>query len=190
MISSDTHRQIRGRFSMERREGLVLKGIDEPVAAFLVVNERPHGFQLDRSGGVEGVETTTVGREIELRFLQERMWDVVEEGHWRVVTVVGDAGVGKSRLLLEFDSWLAESPQPVYWFRGRASHDRPEPRERAAARRGRQPVRDRGERHRRDRPRQARGRLRRRLGGDRRRPGDARAAPGWWGPGSTSTSAT
>jgi class 3 adenylate cyclase/tetratricopeptide (TPR) repeat protein len=122
LISSDTHRQIRGRFSMERREGLVLKGIDEPVVAYLVVNERPQAFQLDRSRGVEGVETTTVGREIEMRFLQERLWDVVEEGHWKLVTVVGEAGVGKSRLLLEFDSWLAESPQPVYWFRGRASH--------------------------------------------------------------------
>ncbi len=122
LISDDTHRQIRGRFSMERREGLVLKGIDEPVLAYLVVNERPHVYQLDRAGGVEGVETTTVGREIELRVLQERLWDVLEEGHWKVVTVVGDAGVGKSRLLLEFDSWLAESPQPVFWFRGRASH--------------------------------------------------------------------
>ena len=30
--------------------------------------------------------------------------------------------MGKSRLLLEFDSWLAESPQRVYWFRGRAAH--------------------------------------------------------------------
>jgi len=107
---------------MERREGLVLKGIDEPVVAFLVVNERPHVFQLDRSRGVEGVETTTVGREIELRFLQERMLDVVEESRWRVVTVVGDAGVGKSRLLLDFDSWLAERPERVYWFRGRVSH--------------------------------------------------------------------
>ncbi len=122
LISEDTHRQIRGRFSMERREGLILKGIDEPVVAYLVVNERPHVFQLDRSRGVEGIETTTVGREIEMRFLQERLWDVVEEGHWKLVTVVGEAGVGKSRLLLEFDSWLAESPQRVYWFRGRAAH--------------------------------------------------------------------
>ena len=48
LISEDTHRQIRGRFSMERREGLILKGIDEPVVAYLVVNERPHVFQLDR----------------------------------------------------------------------------------------------------------------------------------------------
>lgn len=122
LISADTHRQVRGRFSMERREGLVLKGIDEPVLAYLVVSERPHAFQLDRSRGVEGVETTTVGREIELRFLQERLWDVVEERRWRVVTVVGEAGVGKSRLLLDFDSWLAERSERVYWFRGRASH--------------------------------------------------------------------
>jgi len=122
LISADTHRQIRGRFSMQRREGLVLKGIEEPVDAYLVQSERPHGFQLDRARGVEGVETTTVGREIELRYLQERLWDVVEEGHWRLVTVVGDAGVGKSRLLLDFDSWLAERSEPVWWFRGRASH--------------------------------------------------------------------
>jgi class 3 adenylate cyclase/predicted ATPase len=122
LISADTHRQIRGRFSMQRREGLVLKGIEEPVDAYLVTSERPHGFQLDRSRGVEGVETTTVGREIELRYLQERLWDVVEEARWRVVTVVGDAGVGKSRLLLDFDSWLAERSEPVWWFRGRASH--------------------------------------------------------------------
>ena len=122
MVSADTHRLIRGRFSLDRRDGLVLKGIDEPVTGYLVLDERPHAFQLDRAGGVEGVETTTVGREIELRFLQERFWDVVEEGRWRVVSVVGDAGVGKSRLLLELDSWLAESPQRVFWFRGRAAH--------------------------------------------------------------------
>ncbi len=122
LVSAETRRQLRGRFSLERIGALVLKGFDEPVDAFLVVSERPRGYHLDRSGGVEGVETTTVGRESELRLLQDRLWDVVEEGRWRVVTVLGDAGVGKSRLLLDFDEWLAEQPQSVYWFRGRAAH--------------------------------------------------------------------
>ncbi len=67
------------------------------------------------------METSTVGREVELRFLQERMEDVLDEGRWRVVTVIGDAGVGKSRLLLDFDAWLGELQTRVYWFRGRAS---------------------------------------------------------------------
>ena len=40
---------------------------------------------------------------------------------WRLVTVIGDAGVGKSRLLFDFDAWLAERAESVWWFRGRAS---------------------------------------------------------------------
>ena len=121
LISGDTHRQVRGWFSVEPVRGLVLKGIDDPVDAYLVVSERPHGFRLDRAGGVEGVNTATVGRELELRTLQERLLDVIEDSQWCVVTMLGDAGVGKSRLLLDFDSWLEERPEPVWWFRGRAS---------------------------------------------------------------------
>jgi class 3 adenylate cyclase/tetratricopeptide (TPR) repeat protein len=121
LISDATHRQVRGRFSMEPMPGLVLKGIDEPVDGFLVLSERPHGFRLDQARGVEGVDTTTVGRAAELRALQDHLWDVVEDERWRVATVVGDAGVGKSRLLLDFDSWLGERSEPVRWFRGRAS---------------------------------------------------------------------
>jgi class 3 adenylate cyclase/tetratricopeptide (TPR) repeat protein len=122
LISADTHRQVRGWFSVERQEALALKGIDGPVTTYLVRSERPRGFRLDRAGGVEGVEASTVGRDPELRALQERMWDVVEESRWQVITVVGDAGVGKSRLLLDFDRWLGERPDDVWWFRGRASH--------------------------------------------------------------------
>ena len=121
LISRDTYRHVRGSFGFQPVEGLVLKGIPEPVDAYVVVGERPEGFRLDAARGIEGVETATIGRDIELRHLQDRFWDVVEERHWRVVTVMGDAGVGKSRLLLEFDRWLAELPDTVWWFRGRAS---------------------------------------------------------------------
>ncbi len=120
LISTETHRQVRGWFSFEESAALTLKGIDEPVEAFVVRRERPQGFHLDRAGGIEGVEAPTVGRDIQLRFLQERLWDVEEDRQWRVVTIVGDAGLGKSRLLRDFDAWLAERPDAVWWFRGRA----------------------------------------------------------------------
>ncbi|HEX6888267.1 MAG TPA: adenylate/guanylate cyclase domain-containing protein, partial [Candidatus Nanopelagicales bacterium] len=121
LISRDTHRHVRGRFSFSEVEPLQLKGIAEPVRAHLVGTERPAGYRLDEARGVEGVETRTIGREASLRQLQDRFWDVADEGRWQVVTVVGDAGVGKSRLLLELDRWLAEIDQPLYWFRGRAA---------------------------------------------------------------------
>jgi class 3 adenylate cyclase/tetratricopeptide (TPR) repeat protein len=121
LISVDTCRQLRGRFNVERQEPLQLKGIADPVDSYLLLSERPRGFQFDPAGGVEGVPTPTVGREIELQTLSEWLFDVVEEQRWRVVTLVGDAGVGKSRLLADFETWLADRPEPVYWFRGRAS---------------------------------------------------------------------
>jgi class 3 adenylate cyclase/tetratricopeptide (TPR) repeat protein len=121
LISTDTFRHVRGVFGVEPVEGLALKGIAQPVNAYLVVSERPQGFRLDGPRGVEGVETRTVGREVELQRLQNIFWDVVDDGGWRVVTVLGDAGVGKSRLLVEFDRWVAELPESAWWFRGRAS---------------------------------------------------------------------
>ena len=121
LISSDTLRHVRGSFGLQPRLGLQLKGIAEPVDAYLVLAERPRGFRLDAARGIEGVETRTIGRELELRELQDHFRDVVEERQWRVVTVVGDAGVGKSRVLGELDRWLAEIPDDLWWFRGRAS---------------------------------------------------------------------
>ena len=109
-------------------DGLRLKGIAEPVDAYLVVSERPRRFRLDESRGVEGVDTRTVGRDVELRRLQDLYQDVVDDGQWRMVTIVGDAGVGKTRLLAEFDRWIAELPEWIWWFQGRAAssdHDRP-----------------------------------------------------------------
>jgi class 3 adenylate cyclase/tetratricopeptide (TPR) repeat protein len=121
LISADTQRQVRGAFGVETLPGLDLKGIEESVDAFLVAYERRQEFRLDPSGGVEGVDTETVGRDLQLRFLEDRFWDVLDESRWRVVTVLGDAGVGKSRLLFDFDAWLADRPEPVWWFRGRAA---------------------------------------------------------------------
>ncbi|MBM6402136.1 ATP-binding protein [Phycicoccus sonneratiae] len=121
LVSADVRRLLRGRFSLEPRPGLSLKGIDEPVDAFVVLRERPVGFDLEPTAGVGGVETTTVGRAVEQLTLREHLADVVDEQAWRITTVVGDAGVGKSRLLAEFDTWLSERPDAVWWFRGRAS---------------------------------------------------------------------
>ncbi len=38
---------------------------------------------------------------------------MTEESRWRVVTVMGEAGVGKSRLLFDFDAWLVSLARGV-----------------------------------------------------------------------------
>jgi class 3 adenylate cyclase/tetratricopeptide (TPR) repeat protein len=122
LVSTETYRQVRRAFNVHPVPALELKGLDAPVDAYLIVSERPRGFRLDQLGVVEGIEASTVGRAGEIRFLQDRFLDVVDEGRYLVVDVVGDAGIGKSRLLRDFDLWLAGQPQVVWWFRGRASH--------------------------------------------------------------------
>jgi class 3 adenylate cyclase/tetratricopeptide (TPR) repeat protein len=125
LVSADTYRHVRGSFDVHPMTGLQLKGIAHPVNAYLIENERARGFRLDDGRGVEGVETQTIGRETELRQLQDRFDEVVDESQWQMVTVVGDAGVGKSRLLSDFGRWLADLSEPVWWFGGRAAHSGP-----------------------------------------------------------------
>lgn len=49
------------------------------------------------------------GRDVELALLREH-WNVVKQGRFRPVNVIGDAGLGKSRLIFEFTESLHEEP--------------------------------------------------------------------------------
>ena len=51
--------------------------------------------------------TRFVGRDPELQQLLAA-WEQAQQGHGQVVSVVGEAGIGKSRLLYEFKQWLAQ----------------------------------------------------------------------------------
>jgi class 3 adenylate cyclase/tetratricopeptide (TPR) repeat protein len=120
LISHDTARLVRGLFDVVPEEPLVLKGKREPVQAYRVERARPRAFRM-RTRGVEGVETPMVGRQVELQALQSAFATAVEGGEAHLVTIVGDAGVGKSRLLDEFEGWVDLLPEPVLAFHGRAT---------------------------------------------------------------------
>jgi ABC-type oligopeptide transport system substrate-binding subunit len=47
----------------------------------------------------------------------------MEDRERQIVTIVGDAGVGKSRLLYEFDNWIELLPETVRYFKGRARQE-------------------------------------------------------------------
>jgi ABC-type oligopeptide transport system substrate-binding subunit/class 3 adenylate cyclase len=119
LISHDTYRHVRGVFDVAPQPPLYVKGKVEPVQTYLVERAKPRAFRKPMRG-VEGIETRMVGREAELKHLQEAFHTSREDVELQVVTVTGDAGVGKSRLLHEFDLWTEALPERFYYFKGRA----------------------------------------------------------------------
>ncbi|HEX5591552.1 MAG TPA: adenylate/guanylate cyclase domain-containing protein [Candidatus Limnocylindrales bacterium] len=93
-----THRLTRNQVEVEVIEPLVLKGKAEPVPAY-----RFAGIG-ERQDDAAGPATPFVGREAEMARLAEALFAAVGGRRARLVTVVGDAGVGKSRLIREFAS--------------------------------------------------------------------------------------
>lgn len=119
LISHNTFRHIRGLFDVLPQPPLMVKGKKEPVQTYLLLRARPRAFRMP-SRGIEGVQTRTVGREEELHLLRETFHKAMEGGCTQALTIVGDAGVGKSRLLLEFEDWMATRSEEIVYLRGRA----------------------------------------------------------------------
>jgi hypothetical protein len=123
LISHDTYRHVRGLFDVQAQEPLVVKGKAEPVQTYVVQRAKPRALRLEQRG-IQGVETRMIGRDAELAVLQDALNSAVVDGQTTLVTVLGEAGVGKSRLLYEFDKWLELRPGEVWYFQGRCTQQR------------------------------------------------------------------
>jgi class 3 adenylate cyclase/tetratricopeptide (TPR) repeat protein len=120
LISHDTYRHVRGIFEVRTLEPLRVKGKSEPVQVYVVEREKPRTFRVN-TRGVESIQTRMIGREVELKQLLLALNWAIEEGETQVVTILGEPGVGKSRLLREFDNQIDEMPEDVLHFTGRAT---------------------------------------------------------------------
>lgn len=119
LISHDAYCQVRGLFDVQPQAPLTIRGKAAPVQSYIVERSKPRAFRMP-TRGVEGIATRMVGRAAELRALQRAYTEALEQKETRLVTVVGEAGMGKSRLLYEFASWLELRPEPIHFFQGRA----------------------------------------------------------------------
>ena len=118
-ITQFTHQHIRGAFDLETLPPIEAKGFPQPVTVYRVIAARPRTFRTF-TRGVEGIETGLVGREAELRQLKAALTHAIHNQETHIVTVIGEAGVGKSRLLYEFDRWIARAPTKVIAFKAKA----------------------------------------------------------------------
>src|SRR5687767_10314836 len=122
LISHDTYQLVRGVFDVQIQTPIMVKGKSEPLQTYVVQRVRPRAFRIGRRG-VEGVTTRMVGREAEFQIMQSAFKQTISDRRVTVVVVKGDAGLGKSRLIYEFEAWLDSYWVDAYLFKGRADEE-------------------------------------------------------------------
>jgi class 3 adenylate cyclase len=103
LITTRVQRQVAGLFVAEDRGAHELKGVPEAIGLYRIV--RASG---GRRFGARAL-TPLVGREEELDLLRRR-WERVVRGEGQLALVIGEPGIGKSRLVEEFRLKLSETP--------------------------------------------------------------------------------
>jgi len=117
LVGEATRRAAAEAITFEPAGEQSLKGKAAPVPAFRalrVVAER------GGRGRSEALEAPFVGRDDELRLLKDLFHATSREGRARLVSVIGPAGIGKTRLAWEFLKYVDGLAEEVWWHEGRS----------------------------------------------------------------------
>jgi hypothetical protein len=110
LVSERTAAAARGAFEFGDPSTIEAKGKPDGVRCCLLLRT----LSLMRPRGIRGRATPFVGRGSELAVLQATYERVVEQAEPHLVTLIGDAGVGKTRLVRELWAWIgSQDPQPL-----------------------------------------------------------------------------
>ena len=110
LVGERTAAAVRGAFELGEPVTVEAKGKPDGVVAQRLVR----ALSLMRPRGVGGLRTVFVGRDTELERLRQAYEQAITEGRPQLLAIVGDAGVGKTRLVRELWGWLAEQEsQPL-----------------------------------------------------------------------------
>jgi tetratricopeptide (TPR) repeat protein len=116
-VTRHIYRQTKEFFEFESLGGIQVKGKENPIEAFRLL--RPTQVQTRIAASKAKGLTRFIGRSREMETLNDA-FEKVKSGEGQVVGIVGEAGVGKSRLLMEFHSLL--SKDDYGYFEGRCLH--------------------------------------------------------------------
>ncbi|HUP25127.1 MAG TPA: AAA family ATPase [Thermoanaerobaculia bacterium] len=117
LVGEATFRAASEAIAFEPAGEQALRGKVSPVPAFRALRV------VARRGGAgrsDQLEAPFVGRAAELRLLKDFHVATAEERRPRLVSVMGQAGIGKSRLVWEFQKYLDGMAAVVYWHQGRS----------------------------------------------------------------------
>lgn len=115
LVGEDTYRLTASLFEFETRPPVRVKGKEKPVQVYRVERARAGASQMR---GIEGLYSPMVGRQAEFERAKALLAHF-ESGQGGVLGIIGDAGLGKSRLMLELEQTCRETAQ-VLWAEGHA----------------------------------------------------------------------
>jgi class 3 adenylate cyclase len=117
VVGEATRDLVGGNLGFEPLEEQRVKGKAAPVRAYRAIGVVA-GSRGRASGG--GVEPPFTGRQEELRLLTDQLHAVQRDRQTRLVSIVGEGGIGKTRLALELQRHAEETAEPISWHRGRS----------------------------------------------------------------------
>ena len=104
-VSVDSYRLVQGRFDVQEGQAIRIKGIDAPMLTYRVERERPRSAQAVRRG-LDGATAALIGRDADLLQMHAALAAVQTARLQQGVTLIGEAGLGKTRLVAEFEAAL------------------------------------------------------------------------------------
>ncbi len=116
LVSGETYHFISRVFDVTPRGPLEVKGKSATIDAYEIVGLKNVPV---KTRGLEGITSSLVGRDVELQSLRDGLQGIVD-GHGTMVSIVGEAGLGKSRLIAELRSVAAGVSPPIVWMEGRS----------------------------------------------------------------------
>ena len=114
-VGEDTYRATKDIFEFEPLEPIHAKGKAEPLEAWQAVAARARfGTDITRHH-----DTNLVGREAERTLLESLLDRSIRDASCQLVTITGEPGVGKSRMVYELLEVVEDRPELVTWRQGR-----------------------------------------------------------------------
>lgn len=115
VIGENTFRMVRASFRVKRLEPTVVKGKSEPVQSY-TIEGYIHSPGRHHYQSADSLITNMVAREEEIKRLQAVFEHVCTSRHPQMALVYGEVGIGKSRLLLEFNNHLEQNNDEIQTF--------------------------------------------------------------------------